>query len=266
METAIECYQYNCIGDASTTATLQRIGPDSTTTHNFTIYSAGVISGTVTDGTNGGTEDGVLVTVVETGDTYTSGTVNPGEFTFNLSTGTYSLTFTKTGFHDGSTSSLTVTAGGTTNADKTIYAENWTFTDGDPFSNVWTVYLNTVTGDGTALKAGDEIGIFAPDERGSITAYAPKNTGTINSIAAAITGTITAFTDAGGGVTTVTTSAAHSLTNGASVRISGTTNYNGTYTIANAAGSVFDITIAFVAAHGYHDVGKPSGLPYNHQI
>ena len=234
-------------GYASATAASQRIGPDSTTTHNFTIHSAGVISGTVTDGTNGGTEDGVLVTVVETGDTYTSGTVNPGEFTFNLSTGTYSLTFTKTGFHDGSTTSLTVTAGGTTNADKTIYAEHWAFTDGDPFSNVWTVYLNTITGDGTPLKAGDELAIFAPDERGSITQYAPKTTGTINSIAAYKTGTITAFADAGGGNTTVTTTAAHGLSNGASVRISGTTSYNGTYTISNAAGSTFDITAVFVA-------------------
>jgi len=237
-------------GYASTTAASQRIGPDSTTNHNFTIYSAGVISGTVTDGTNGGTEDGVLVTVVETGDTYTTVAAHPGEFTFNLSTGTYSLTFTKTGFHDGSTSGLTVTAGNTTNADKTIYAEHWTFADGDPFSNVWTVYLNNVTGDGTALKAGDELAIYAPDERGSTTQYAPKTTGTINSIAAYKTGTITSFADAGGGNTTVTTNAAHGLSNGASLRISSTTNYNGTYTVANAAGSTFDIVAAFVADDG----------------
>ncbi|MHA2063269.1 MAG: hypothetical protein ACXABY_02690, partial [Candidatus Thorarchaeota archaeon] len=60
-------------------------------------------------------------------------------------------------------------------------------------------------------------------------------------------GSITAFADAGGGDVTATTSAAHGLASGMKVTITGTTNYDGTYTISNASGSVFDFTDTWVA-------------------
>jgi hypothetical protein len=60
-------------------------------------------------------------------------------------------------------------------------------------------------------------------------------------------GSITAFADAGGGDVTATTSAAHGLVNGMRVTITGTTNYDGTYFITNASGSVFDFTATWVA-------------------
>jgi surface protein len=60
-------------------------------------------------------------------------------------------------------------------------------------------------------------------------------------------GSITAFADAGGGQVTVTTSAAHGYANGHVMRITGTTNYDGSYVISNVAATSFRITAAFVA-------------------
>jgi len=292
------------------------ISPNATTSQNFTINTSGTLSGTVTDGTNGGGEDGVLVSIDGTATTTT--TAGGGLFSFTLSPGTYALSYTKSGFHAGANSSLVVTAGNTTNADESIYEENWTFSDGDPFSNVWTVYLNTVTGDGTALKAGDELSVWAPDERADITAYAPFESGNISSVAAMASGSATAFdspagesgaitsvgdgspeaefnsgtlpanasvvdifgtsnynavsqtvTASGAGVfetsaaygadetgswvlssssSTTVTSTAHGLSNGASVTITGNASYNGTYTISGVAANTFDIALKWAGA------------------
>jgi hypothetical protein len=60
------------------------------------------------------------------------------------------------------------------------------------------------------------------------------------------TASITAFADAGGGSVTVT-SAAHGLASGDKVTISGTTNYDGTYTLTAAATNTFTITATWVA-------------------
>jgi len=60
------------------------------------------------------------------------------------------------------------------------------------------------------------------------------------------TGDITAFADAGGGEVTVT-SAAHGRSNGERVEISGTTNYNGTFTIEDVTTDTFNIVDTWVA-------------------
>lgn len=62
------------------------------------------------------------------------------------------------------------------------------------------------------------------------------------------TGGISSVADAGGGVITITTSSNHGLSTGNTVYIRGTTSYNGTYTIANASGSVFNVTKTYVAS------------------
>lgn len=59
-------------------------------------------------------------------------------------------------------------------------------------------------------------------------------------------GAITAFADAGGGQVTVT-SAAHGLSNSDVVEITGTTSYDGIYTISNKATDTFEITATWVA-------------------
>ena len=59
------------------------------------------------------------------------------------------------------------------------------------------------------------------------------------------TAVITAFADAGGGQVTVTS--ANSFINGESLTISGTDNYNGIFTVANAAPSNFEITATWVS-------------------
>lgn len=60
-------------------------------------------------------------------------------------------------------------------------------------------------------------------------------------------GSITAFADAGGGQVTVTTSTAHGYANNHVMRITGTTNYNGSYVISNVTSTSFRITKTFVA-------------------
>jgi len=60
-------------------------------------------------------------------------------------------------------------------------------------------------------------------------------------------GVITAVADAGGGVCTVTATA-HGQADGATVTIAGTTDYNGSYTIANVTTDTFDITETFTSS------------------
>lgn len=62
-------------------------------------------------------------------------------------------------------------------------------------------------------------------------------------------GTITAFSDAGGGKVSVA-STANKLVDGQVVTISGTTNYNGDYTISSASTNSFSITATWVANDG----------------
>ena len=59
-------------------------------------------------------------------------------------------------------------------------------------------------------------------------------------------GAITAFADAGGGQITVS-SAGHGLSNGDTICIHNTINYNGSYVISNVAAGTFEITAIFVA-------------------
>jgi len=78
--------------------------------------------------------------------------------------------------------------------------------------------------------------------------FDPGLQGDISSVADnSSTGSITAFADNGSGGTTVTSSSAHGLSDGRTVTLSGTTNYNGTFVISAASGSVYDIATAFVA-------------------
>jgi|21_taG_2_1085346.scaffolds.fasta_scaffold00651_14 hypothetical protein len=70
--------------------------------------------------------------------------------------------------------------------------------------------------------------------------------------------TISAYADGTGGFTTVTDTA-HGRSNGDIVTISGTTNYNGTFTISSVATNTFKIEKAFVAndATGTYTAGTP---------
>ena len=80
---------------------------------------------------------------------------------------------------------------------------------------------------------------------GSITKYEALNTLSITAMANAHTGSITVMADAGGGNTTITSSS-HGLSNSDRVTISGTSNYNGIYTIAGVTTNTFQIVRTFV--------------------
>ena len=62
----------------------------------------------------------------------------------------------------------------------------------------------------------------------------------------ALAGSITAFADGGGGQVVVT-SASHLMVNGSSVTVSGTTSYNGTFTVSNVTTNTFEITDTWVS-------------------
>ncbi len=207
---------------------------NQTTTLNFTLHiPPGTLSGTVTDANNAGAAvSGVQVIATGYDTTTTDGS---GNFSFSLAPGTYNLQFSKTGFHDASASGYVVTSGNTTNADQSIYSYHWTFTSGDPFSDVWTIYLNNLTGDGTDLKAGDEIAIFS-----------------------AATGNCTSFVEGtvGDGAVTVFASNTSRLSVGDLVDITGTAGdydgttpsyYNGTFTVQTVYSDRFLITATWVA-------------------
>ena len=75
---------------------------------------------------------------------------------------------------------------------------------------------------------------------------------------------VTAVADAGSGDITVTTSAQHPLYAGDSVTISGTTSYNGTYTVVSRASTTtFTVTAAFVATETGTAAGYVSGKNLN---
>ena len=75
---------------------------------------------------------------------------------------------------------------------------------------------------------------------------------------------ITAVADAGGGDITVTTSAQHPLYAGDTVTISGTTSYDGDYTVVSrASGTTFTVTATFVATETGTATGFVSGKNLN---
>jgi surface protein len=77
-------------------------------------------------------------------------------------------------------------------------------------------------------------------------------------------GSITAFADAGGGQVTVTTADAHGYANNHVMRITDTTNYNGSYVISNVTATSFRITAAFVATEtGTWNATLQSGVTFH---
>jgi surface protein len=78
------------------------------------------------------------------------------------------------------------------------------------------------------------------------------------------TGSITAFADPGGGQVTVTTDAAHGYANNHVMRITGTTNYDGSYVISSVTATTFEITATFVATEtGTWNATLQSGVTFS---
>jgi surface protein len=78
------------------------------------------------------------------------------------------------------------------------------------------------------------------------------------------TGSITAFADPGGGQVTVTTDAAHGYANNHVMRITGTTNYDGSYVISSVTATTFRITATFVATEtGTWNATLQSGVTFS---
>ena len=106
------------------------------------------------------------------------------------------------------------------------------------------------------LQIGNEIyvnGSIATKQLGGIkfngTIYIMASNGTEARLVykdTTLTGSITAFADGGSGQVTVT-SANHGLHDNDSVTITGTTNYNGTFTITNTDTNTFEITDTWVS-------------------
>jgi len=216
---------------------------NNTTTLNFTLsVPPGTLSGTVTDGNNSGAAlSGVQVIVVG----YDTATTDAsGNYNFSLVPGTYSMTFTKSGYHDGASSGVTVTSGNTTTNDKTLYSKHWTFESGDPFSDVWTIYLNNITGDGVSqIKNGDEIALFQLSD--TATEY---NFTKITQASAPYASK--AF------VQTSVDPAPWNITTGAYVRIYSTTTYDGTFKVLSVSStSPYGFVIDKAYSSDYNSAG-----------
>lgn len=134
----------------------------------------------------------------------------------------------------------------------------------------------TLTGTGTLWNTTNELGVANARAGGKVVigdsyevfevssvSSDTSITLTSNYVGGTTTGSITAFADPGGGQVTVT-SAAHGLSDSMKVTITGTTSYDGTYTITNTDTDTYEITATFVAddATGTWSSGSVSGESY----
>ena len=131
--------------------------------------------------------------------------------------------------------------------DKTIYAFTFSRTAKisawSEYVFPWSISDIAVLNSDVYIRTGDMV--LKLDDSANLDAYETGKT-------------ITVMASGGSGVTTITSNA-HNRVNGDSVTISGTTNYNGTFTISNVTTNTFDIPTAFVAndATGTYTVGTP---------
>lgn len=102
----------------------------------------------------------------------------------------------------------------------------------------------TCTGHG--LSTSDDIIISGTENYDGTYTITKINNDSFYFTATYMGGSITAFADGGSGKVTVT-SAGHGLSNGDSITISGTTNYNGTFTVSSVATDTFKITDTWVS-------------------
>lgn len=212
------------------------ISPNATTTQNFTVNADAIIQGKVTDGV--GNLLGVTVTAVGV-TTYTATTDANGDFSITLDPDTYALSYTLTGYHTLTVTDIEATAGAPYIADAELYPFYYSMGDGNPYGDVWTIYLNTIKGDGaaSAIKAGDELAIYTTAS-GDNTAIAPSKSGTI-----------TAYADSPGapGVQTQVTSVAHNMFEDDVIEIygSGGGEYDGSYEVKDPLPNSFEIVKVF---------------------
>ena len=145
------------------------------------------------------------------------------------------------GQYNNSTKTLSLAAGAT--------GRLWAAPSGMPFKNV-TVSVHTeahmpVNQVTYQVFFGGYFTVAA-----AYTSGATHNGGTSQGAAAALTGdgaAITAFADAGDATHVIVTSNGHALLDGETVSISGTTNYNGVFTVSSSLVNTFEIVDTWVA-------------------
>ena len=115
------------------------------------------------------------------------------------------------------------------------------------------------------MRAGGKITIDSSTEVYEIASIASDTSATLASdfIGSNRTGTITAFAS---GTNTTVTSAAHGLADGLTVTITGTTSYDGAFTLSSTTTDTFDITATFFAevGTGTWSTGSVSGVSYTY--
>lgn len=101
-------------------------------------------------------------------------------------------------------------------------------------------------GTGTTVKAigSQSTNSLTTNTTYTVTCGSASQNVTITVASSAVSSVISGFTSAGGNVTITS---ANALTDGAAINISGTTSYNGTYTVANVTPTSFTIVASFVA-------------------
>jgi hypothetical protein len=132
----------------------------------------------------------------------------------------------------------------------------------------------TITGSGTDWNSVNEYNVANMVAGGKIVIGGTNNVYEISSVASDTSATLTSdfigtqksgsITAFASGINTTVTSAAHGLSDSMTVTITGTTNYDGAYTISSVNTNTFDISAAWVSddATGTWTTGSVNGESY----
>jgi len=107
-----------------------------------------------------------------------------------------------------------------------------------------------------SIDTSGTINVTEAGDNGSGYATPGKAVDALSSSNVTVEKTISAFADLGGGEVQVTTSTAHGFSTNDTITISGTTNYDDTYTITRLTSTTFKITATWVADDGTGTASK----------
>ena len=194
------------------------------------------------------------------GGTGTTGTFNTGALT---TTKIYTVTCVGTGNQQASASITVDVAPSPTAVTVSVSAVSTSVPYNSGTTISWSSNNSTSCtssgGGGTGTTGTFNTGALTTTSTYTVTCTGPSGSAskslTITVASSAVSSAISQFLDAGGGNVTVTS--VNNLNNGSIISISGTTNYNGTYTVANRTSTSFAIVHAFLGndATGVWQVG-----------
>ena len=248
--TATTTYTVTCTSSTGATASKSitiTVGSANAPTVTLSAASTSIASGASTTITWSSTNSTSCSSSSGTGGTGTSGSFSTGALT---ATTTYTVTCTSS---TGATASksITITVGSANAPTVTLSAGLTAIAYNASTTVTWSSTNSTSCSSSSGTGGTGTSGSFPTGNLTATTAYTVTCTGASGSASKSITITvapsaITAVSNTGG-TGNVTFTSANNLTAGAIITISGTTNYDGTYTVVSATSTSFVIAHAFTA-------------------